>query len=66
MLLKCSWKLMNCIQHVCRTGRAEFKMEMTRKVDPLKECLRKLPPLIPHALAHFSLSLQSSVVRLTR
>ena len=27
---------------MCRTGRPEFKREMQRKVDSIKECLRKL------------------------
>ena len=28
-------------KHVCRTGRPEFKREMQRKVDNIKECLRE-------------------------
>jgi hypothetical protein len=29
------------IQHICRIGRPEFKREMGRNVDTIKECLRK-------------------------
>lgn len=41
--VECVLDLMSSvIQHVCRTGRAEFKREMARKVDPIKDCLRKM------------------------
>ena len=40
------YKALAIIKHVCRTGRPEFKREMQRKVDPIKECLRKCPSYI--------------------
>lgn len=30
------------LQHVCRSGRPEFKRDMGRNTGPIKECLRKL------------------------
>lgn len=35
------FKCLMIIKHICRTGRAEFKKEIGRNVDPIKECLRK-------------------------
>jgi hypothetical protein len=29
-------------KYICRAGRPEFKREMAKKVDAIKECLRKL------------------------
>jgi hypothetical protein len=34
------WNL-NFAQHVCRTGRSDFKKDMAKHVDVIKECLRK-------------------------
>ena len=34
------YKSLVIIRHVCRTGRAEFKREMARNVEPIKECLQ--------------------------
>lgn len=34
------YKSLVIIRHVCRTGRLEFKREMARNVEPIKECLQ--------------------------
>ena len=39
------YKCLIIIKHVCRTGRAEFKKEMGRNIEAIKECLQyKGPP----------------------
>lgn len=39
------FKCLMIIKHVCRTGRADFKKEMGRNLDPVKDCLQyKGPP----------------------
>lgn len=39
------YKCLMIIKHVCRNGRADFKKEMGRNLDPVKECLQyKGPP----------------------
>ena len=42
------YKTLVIIRYVCRTGRAEFKREMARNVEPIKECLQFRGP--PDAL----------------
>lgn len=39
------FKCLVIIKHACRNGRADFKKEMARNLDPVKECLQyKGPP----------------------
>ena len=40
------------LQHVCRSGRADFKNEMTKKVDPIRDCLRKKKLRILYSINH--------------
>jgi hypothetical protein len=37
----CSYLSPLYVQHVCRSGRADFKKDMARNLDSLKECLRE-------------------------
>jgi hypothetical protein len=40
------YKALVCIRHICRHGRVEFKRDMARHVEPIKECLREsIPPI---------------------
>ena len=41
------YKCLVIIKHVCRTGRADFKKEMSRNVEPIKECLQYRGPPDP-------------------
>lgn len=41
------FKCLVIIKHVCRTGRPEFKKEMGRNVNPIKECLQYRGPPDP-------------------
>eukprot|EP01038_Epipyxis_sp_PR26KG_P006052 gene6052-8333_t len=41
------FKCLTIIKHVCRTGRAEFKKEMARNIEPIKECLQFRGPPDP-------------------
>ena len=38
------------LQHVCREGRVEFKREVSRILDAIKECLRKSAAALTAAL----------------
>eukprot|EP01040_Poterioochromonas_malhamensis_P007344 gene7344-7925_t len=40
-------KCLVIVKHVCRTGRPEFKREMAKKVDVIKECLQFRGPPDP-------------------
>jgi len=42
------YKCLVVIKHICRSGRAEFKKEIGRNVNPIKECLQFRGP--PDAL----------------
>ena len=41
------YKCLVIIKHVCRSGRADFKKEMSRNVEPIKECLQYRGPPDP-------------------
>ena len=41
------FKCLVIIKHVCRSGRPEFKREMGRNVEPIKECLQFRGPPDP-------------------
>lgn len=41
------YKCLLIIKHVCRTGRLEFKRDMSRNVGPIKECLQFRGPPDP-------------------
>lgn len=41
------YKCLIIIKHVCRTGRAEFKKEMGRNIEAIKECLQYRGPPDP-------------------
>lgn len=41
------YKCLSIIKHVCRTGRPEFKREMARNIDAVKECLQYRGPPDP-------------------
>ena len=41
------YKCLVIIKHVCRSGRADFKKDMSRNVEPIKECLQYRGPPDP-------------------
>jgi hypothetical protein len=49
-----------CYEHVCRTGRPEFKRDMAKSVDAIKECLRKFVSFLIQLM--FKLSQMVTVV----
>jgi hypothetical protein len=41
------YKALVMIKHICRTGRVEFKRELIRKADPIRECIGFKGPADP-------------------